>query len=68
MYGQNSNYFTWGFDFHAGSQISNSNTSTGLAIAVRSGLLESVAVPEPSTCFLLGIGLCVVGYVRRKLN
>jgi hypothetical protein len=37
------------------------------ALAVRSGQLESSAVPEPSTYLLLGISLGVVGYARRKM-
>jgi PEP-CTERM motif len=40
----------------------------GYTLAVRPGQILLSAVPEPSTYFLLCIGLGVVGYARRRMN
>ena len=52
----------------AGYQDANSDQSINYAMPVFSGTLVTDAVPEPSTYFLLGIGLGVVGFARKKMK
>ena len=58
----------WYFGPLTGAQDWNDKNEVSSALAVRSGQLETSAVPEPSTYFLLGIGLGVVGYARRRMS
>ncbi len=52
----------------AGYQDGDRDYNHNYTLAVRSGQLLTSAVPEPSTYFLLCIGLGVVGYARRKMS
>ena len=58
----------WDFDFSTGTHFVLNESGSNYALAVRPGLLETSAVPEPSTYLLLGISLGVVGYARRRLS
>ncbi len=72
--------FAWYFDAYDGYQDVNYKGFSGYALAVRPGQLITLGpsvtlgefgsnpVPEPSTYFLLGISLGVVGYARRRMN
>ena len=57
--------YAYYFDNLFGWEGSMPKDGSDYALAVRSGQL--VVVPEPSAYFLLGIGLGVVGYARRKM-
>ena len=58
----------WYFYTPIGWQYADPKGVNYSAMAVRPGQLETSAVPEPSTYLLLGIGLGVVGYVRRRMS
>ncbi len=60
--------YAWYFHTGAGLQYADSKGNPNYALAVRPGQLLTSAVPEPSTYFLLCIGLGAVGYARRKLK
>jgi PEP-CTERM motif len=59
------NVLDWELDFSSGNQDGGFETNPSYALAVRSGQL--VVVPEPSTYFLMAIGLGLVGYARRRI-
>ena len=60
--------YAWYFNFNDGYQDAARKSNYYSAMAVRPGLLETSAVPEPSTYLLLGIALGVVGYARRRMS
>jgi len=68
----------WNFNFYEGTQIGSLNASSLYALAVRPGQVVAASgtgdpapgatVPEPSTTWLVGIGLLgLVGAARRRL-
>jgi PEP-CTERM motif len=60
-------YSAWLFGLNAGNQDPSGKDGYLFALSVRPGQLVST-VPEPSTYFLLCIGLGVVGYARRRMS
>ena len=60
--------YAWYFNTSGGYQYAYNVGKNYSALAVRPGPLLTSAVPEPSTYFLLCIGLGAVGYARRRMS
>ena len=58
--------FFWFFDSRYGIQLANHWPRNYYGLAVRPGLIESAAVPEPSTLLMVGMGLAGVVFWRKR--